>query len=136
MLKRSVCIAVANSPGTPHFTESYPHGTGSVTGADNRVWSDGTNAYEYDNAGKLIRKTLAGTGELTECIWDKVNRLRSVMHEGGQRNVPWSETYSPTRSTANVDVRCCEESRCPRNPSRWESRPEWPIPGDVRTWWH
>ncbi len=74
-------------------TESHLHGTGYVTGADNRLLSDGTNDYEYDNEGNLIRKTNTVTGEVTEYSWDYRNRLTAVVHKDGQGNVLWSETY-------------------------------------------
>ncbi len=74
-------------------TESHLHGTGYVTGADNRLLSDGTNDYEYDNEGNLIRKTNTVTGEVTEYTWDYRNRLTAVVHKDGQGNMLWSETY-------------------------------------------
>ncbi len=74
-------------------TESHLHGTGYVTGADNRLLSDGTNDYEYDNEGNLIRKTNTVTGEVTEYTWDYRNRLTAVVHKDGQGNVLWTETY-------------------------------------------
>ncbi len=74
-------------------TESHLHGTGYVTGADNRLLSDGTNDYEYDNEGNLIRKTNTVTGEVTEYSWDYRNRLTVVVHKDGQGNVLWTETY-------------------------------------------
>ncbi len=74
-------------------TESHLDGTGYVTGADNRLLSDGTNDYEYDNEGNLIRKTNTVTGEVTEYTWDYRNRLTAVVHKDDQGNVLWSETY-------------------------------------------
>ena len=55
--------------------------------------SDGTNDYEYDNEGNLIRKTNTVTGEVTEYTWDYRNRLTAVVHKDGQGNVLWTETY-------------------------------------------
>ena len=48
---------------------------GSVIGPDNRVLSDGTFTYSYDNEGNLTRKTTIATGEYTEFEFDPRNRL-------------------------------------------------------------
>jgi RHS repeat-associated protein len=64
-----------------------------VTGADNRLLSDGTHSYEYDGEGNLIRKTNPVTGEVTEYTWDDRNRLTDVVHRDGSGRVLWEEHY-------------------------------------------
>ena len=63
-------------------TSSYLHGDGYVTGPGNRLLSDGTFDYAYDNAGNMVRKTelVAGdpTGEVTTYDYDHRNRLTHV----------------------------------------------------------
>jgi RHS repeat-associated protein len=55
------------------------HGAGYETGNGNRLASDGTYRYEYDNEGNLIRKTAIATNETQEFEWDYRNRLVAVV---------------------------------------------------------
>jgi RHS repeat-associated protein len=50
----------------------------SQIGAGNRLLSDGTNNYTYDNDGNLIREVQIATGATREFTWDYRNRLTSV----------------------------------------------------------
>jgi RHS repeat-associated protein len=51
---------------------------GHVTGADNRLLSDGTYNYTYDNEGNVLTKTRISDGEVTTYTWDSRNRLAEV----------------------------------------------------------
>ncbi len=59
-------------------TASPGHATGTRTGPGNRLASDGTFNYEYDNEGNLVRRTEIATGKVRELAWDFRNRLTSV----------------------------------------------------------
>jgi len=59
--------------------DSHLHGDGYVTGPGNRLLSDGTFDYEYDNEGNMIRKTTIATGESREFEWDHRNRMTAVI---------------------------------------------------------
>ncbi len=52
---------------------------GYQTGPANRLASDGTYSYEYDNEGNLLRKTRLSDGQVTEFVWDYRNRLSGVI---------------------------------------------------------
>jgi RHS repeat-associated protein len=54
---------------------SYLHPSGYVTGAGNRLLSDGTFNYVYDNNGNLIRKTDIASGEVTVYEYDYRNLM-------------------------------------------------------------
>ena len=53
--------------------------TGYVTTAGNRLQSDGTFNYTYDNEGNLLTRTRVSDSQLTEFIWDYRNRLTKVL---------------------------------------------------------
>ena len=48
------------------------------TGTDNRLTSDGTYNYTYDNEGNTLTKTRISDGQRTEYTWDYRNRLTDV----------------------------------------------------------
>ena len=52
---------------------------GYVAGAHNRLLSDGTYTYEYDNEGNRTKRVAITSGETTEYGWDYRNRLTSVV---------------------------------------------------------
>ncbi|MGI6417849.1 MAG: RHS repeat-associated core domain-containing protein [Thermoguttaceae bacterium] len=52
---------------------------GYVTGAYNRLLSDGTYNYEYDAEGNRTKRTDIASGAVTEYIWDHRNRLVAVI---------------------------------------------------------
>ncbi|MEM6472792.1 MAG: RHS repeat-associated core domain-containing protein, partial [Planctomycetota bacterium] len=56
-------------------TESHLHGTGYITGGNNRLLSDGTSNYEYDDEGNQVRRVSIATGEMTAYEYDHRNRL-------------------------------------------------------------
>ena len=57
---------------------SHTHGTSYQTGDNNRLLSDGTYDYEYDDEGNLIRRTEVATGKIRELEFDHRNRLVAV----------------------------------------------------------
>ena len=52
--------------------------SGYQTGTGNRLLSDGTFNYTYDNEGNMLTKTEIATGKVTEYTWDRRNRLTNV----------------------------------------------------------
>ena len=58
--------------------ESHLHGSGYVTGDANRLISDGTYNYEYDNEGNMVRRTEIASGDYRVFEWDHRNRLVGV----------------------------------------------------------
>ncbi|MEE3716543.1 RHS repeat-associated core domain-containing protein [Tumidithrix elongata RA019] len=52
--------------------------TGYVTTANNRLQSDGTFTYLYDDEGNRTQRTRISTGEITSYTWDYRNRLTNV----------------------------------------------------------
>ncbi len=83
-------LTVANhiDPANPDETYTFDangnritsslHGSGYVTGPGNRLLSDGTFNYGYDNEGNMVRKTEIATGDFTEFEWDHRNRLTAT----------------------------------------------------------
>lgn len=59
--------------------QSHLHNGGYVTGAANRLLSDGTFNYQYDAEGNRIRQTNIATGEYREFEYDHRNRLVAVV---------------------------------------------------------
>jgi len=55
------------------------HSDGYETGVGNRLLSDGTYNYEYDDEGNLISQTEIATGAVREFEWDYRNRLVAVI---------------------------------------------------------
>ncbi|WP_425215201.1 hypothetical protein [Tumidithrix helvetica] len=51
---------------------------GYVTTANNRLQSDGTFTYLYDDEGNRTQRTNIATGEVTSYVWDYRNRLTNV----------------------------------------------------------
>ena len=72
-------------------TSSSVNGPNIQTGPDNRLPSDGTFRYEYDNEGNLIRKTEIAPGNATQFTYDHRNRLTRVV-ETSAGGVILSET--------------------------------------------
>lgn len=64
--------------------------------APNRITAAGDFSYEYDNAGNVVRRTHAGTGEVTEFEYDHRNRLtRGTTHPslGAPADHTWEFEY-------------------------------------------
>lgn len=55
--------------------QSHLHDDGYVTGEANRLLSDGTYNYEYDNEGNMTRRTEIASGDYRVFEWDHRNRL-------------------------------------------------------------
>jgi len=53
--------------------------TGYDTDANNRLASDGTYNYQYDDEGNRTKRTNIATGAVTEYTWDYRNRLTKVL---------------------------------------------------------
>ncbi len=58
--------------------ESHRHGGGYETGPVNRLISDGTFQYAYDDEGNVIRRTDIATGDYRTFEWDNRNRMVAV----------------------------------------------------------
>lgn len=79
--------AAANSaPAPAQPNESYTYDAngnrvsgGTVLGPGNRLLSDGTFQYTYDNEGNLTAKTETATGQVTSYAYDYRNRLTSAV---------------------------------------------------------
>jgi YD repeat-containing protein len=54
--------------------------TGYQTGSDNRILSDGTWNYVYDNVGNVIKKTNIFTGETWLYGYDNANQMTAAEH--------------------------------------------------------
>jgi RHS repeat-associated protein len=52
--------------------------TGHTVGTNNRISTDGTYNFTYDNEGNRTSQTKISTGEVTEYEWDHRNRLTKV----------------------------------------------------------
>jgi RHS repeat-associated protein len=52
--------------------------TGYTTGTGNRLTTDGTYNYTYDNEGNLLTQTRISDGQVTALTWDYRNRLTEV----------------------------------------------------------
>ena len=59
------------------------HPTGYTTGLGNRLSSDGTFNYTYDNEGNMVRRTEIATGNIRELEYDYRNRLVAVVDKVG-----------------------------------------------------
>lgn len=76
--------------------ESHLHGTGYVTGRGNRLESDGTYNYEYDDEGNTVTRTrISGTeadgSTMREFVWDHRNRLIAVIDKLPDGTTPTQE---------------------------------------------
>ncbi len=58
--------------------ESHLHGVVYQTGEANRLLSDGTFSYDYDDEGNMILRTEIATGDTRKFEWDHRNRLVRV----------------------------------------------------------
>ena len=83
--KTDQLTSAASSRGAA-FDEAFDYdangnrqGGAIVVGAANRLLSDGTFDYEYDNEGNLIRRTDKADGAVREFEYDHRNRLTRVV---------------------------------------------------------
>jgi RHS repeat-associated protein len=68
--------------------------SGSSTGTNNQLLTDGTYNYEYDGEGNRTKRTEIGTGKVTEYVWDYRNRLTSVLFKDAGGNVTKTIQYT------------------------------------------
>jgi len=68
--------------------------SGYQTGAGNRLLSDGTFNYTYDNEGNMLTKTEIATGKVTDYTWDHRNRLTNVKVKGSGGSVIQESNYT------------------------------------------
>jgi len=64
----------------------------SASGTHNRLQTDGTFNYTYDNEGNTLAKTRIATGAVTQFSWDHRNRLTAVRERAGANAVVSKET--------------------------------------------
>lgn len=68
--------------------------TSYTTGDHNRLMSDGTYNYEYDNEGNRTRRVEIATGKATEYTWDYRNRLTGVVSKNGAGTITQTVLYA------------------------------------------
>jgi RHS repeat-associated protein len=68
-------------------TASSGQGSTVLTGPGNRLLSDDTYLYTYDNEGNLITRTEIATGNVREYQWDFRNRLTAIIDLDASANV-------------------------------------------------
>jgi RHS repeat-associated protein len=66
---------------------------GNTTTTDNRLASDGTFNYGYDDEGNLTTKTKISNGEVTTFVWDYRNRLTSAVKKTSGGTTLSTSTY-------------------------------------------
>ncbi len=88
--------------------QSHLHNGGYVTGAANRLLSDGTLNYQYDAEGNRIRQTDIATGDYREFNYDHRNRLVSVVDFSAadveQQRVEFSYDATGRRISKSVET--------------------------------
>jgi RHS repeat-associated protein len=67
--------------------------TGYTTGTGNRLTSDGTYSYTYDNEGNMLTKSASGSGE-TDYTWDYRNRLTDVKVKNSSGTVITEDVFT------------------------------------------
>jgi hypothetical protein len=81
---------------------------GYVTIANNRLQSDGTFSYLYDDERNRVQRTRVSTGEITSYVWDYRNRLTNVdtKTSGGvlTRSVAYKYDIFDRRIAKTVDL--------------------------------
>lgn len=89
-------------------TSSHLHGSGYDTDTANRLLSDGTYNYAYDDEGNLILRTEIATGATREFTWDYRNRLTDVVDRDGSgtetQRVAYTYDAFDRRISKAVDV--------------------------------
>ena len=63
-------------------------------GPNNKILSDGTFNYQYDDEGNLVRKTNIATGGSVEFVWDHRNRLIGVINRDVQNAITQEVHYA------------------------------------------
>lgn len=68
--------------------------SGYDTGDDNRLLSNGTYDYTYDDEGNLLTKTRISDGQVTTNTWDYRNRLTRVVVQDAEENMIKEAQYT------------------------------------------
>ncbi len=68
--------------------------TSNTTGDHNRLLSDGTYTYEYDNEGNRTRRVDIATDEVTDYTWDHRNRLTAMVTTSSDGSVTREVAYT------------------------------------------
>jgi RHS repeat-associated protein len=110
---RSDELTGADRPGTTQ-DEAYSYdangnrtNNGSVTGANNRLQTDGIYTYSYDDEGNLLSRTTIATGAVREYTWDYRNRLVGVTDRAGTtttRQTTYTYDVTNQRIAKTVDL--------------------------------
>ncbi len=77
---------------------------GYQTGPDNRLVSDGTYNYTYDNEGNTLTKTRVSDGQVTTFSWDYRNRLTEAVVRDAQGNVLDDEKFTYDANDHRIGV--------------------------------
>ncbi len=77
---------------------------GYQTGPDNRLVSDGTYTYTYDNEGNTLTKTRISDGQVTTFTWDYRNRLTEAVVRDAQGNVLDDEKFTYDANDHRIGV--------------------------------
>src|SRR5579885_378418 len=77
---------------------------GYQTGPDNRLVSDGTYNYTYDNEGNTLTKTRISDGQVTTFSWDHRNRLTEAVVRDAQGNVLDDEKFTYDANDHRIGV--------------------------------
>ena len=67
---------------------------GYGTGTNNRLLTDGTFNYQYDDEGNRTKRVEIATGKVTEYVWDERNRLTSVVFKDAAGAVVKTISYT------------------------------------------
>jgi RHS repeat-associated protein len=110
----------STAAGTADVTYGYDPGGNRVSagqstatiGQGNRLLTDGTYNYTYDNEGNLTRRTEIATGNYRVLTWDYRNRLTSVadFNAAGTPVQRVSYTYDPLNRLITEDVNTAPSS--------------------------
>jgi RHS repeat-associated protein len=84
----------SNDEGYTYDDNGNRTGGGYSTGAYNRITSDGTYDYEYDNEGNIVLRTRISDDYYTEYEWDYRNRLIGVTDFDDQSTQLQQVTYA------------------------------------------
>jgi RHS repeat-associated protein len=71
-----------------------PSGGGNTVGTNNRLTSDGTYNYTFDDEGNMTRRTKISDGSYTDYTYDPRNRLTSVVNKTSGGTATMSADYA------------------------------------------
>ncbi|MCG8450990.1 MAG: RHS repeat protein, partial [Pirellulales bacterium] len=96
---------------------------GYATGFYNRLTSDGTYNYEYDDEGNRTKRTNIATGEVTDYEWDHRNRLVTItdrVSDGGAATQVVSHRYDAFNRWISKTVDSDGDGVLPGETTRYE----------------